>query len=468
MISFLRLFRKYKLDNVFTPGTIARINYVNRSVLEKDVEKFLFIPGIQIVLYGHSGCGKSTLIYNKLAACKLGYITTSCKSDTTLNDILLQAFDKLNVYYTSEKSHTKKVTISQELKAQYKLLSSSISTSTTEEKSLKDVRVLPVQLTPERLAEFLGAVKCKLVIEDFHKVKDDEKKKLADVLKIFMDSSKDYPEVKIICIGAVSSARELMELDSNLSTRVAEIHVPLLKDDELLKIVLNGFRILNIFCKREIKDKIIYYSNNLASVCHQICYDICHNRGIMKSRLIQESVDDKDFNDAVLAYVRKNSDTFTKVFDKITTLTYGKHLLKALINTEKEYASYDDLFKEIKKISPVTNDTLTNMLVEFTSVECFEVLRYDSNSKCYFFSSPFFQAFTKMKLAIEEAEREERNVKKRKGFRLRDRDYGQVKYHFTLDDKLYENITIELNNYYSKRFRELQKTYEESKKNKKK
>ena len=75
------------------------------------------------------------------------------------------------------------------------------------------------------------------MIEDFHKLKDDEKQKLADVMKVFVDEANDNlinaQQSKIICIGAVSTPRELIELDPNLSSRVDQIKVPLLNDEEI-------------------------------------------------------------------------------------------------------------------------------------------------------------------------------------------------------------------------------------------
>lgn len=55
------LFRT-RLENVFTPGKIATINYLNRPELENKVQKALHTPGVQLVLYGHSGSGKTTLV----------------------------------------------------------------------------------------------------------------------------------------------------------------------------------------------------------------------------------------------------------------------------------------------------------------------------------------------------------------------------------------------------------------------
>lgn len=73
-----------------------------------------------------------------------------------------------------------------------------------------------------------------------------KKKKIADILKIFIDAANDYPNVKIICIGAVGSARELINLDSNLYPRITELHVPLLSGQEIKEIINQGCKLLNI------------------------------------------------------------------------------------------------------------------------------------------------------------------------------------------------------------------------------
>jgi hypothetical protein len=370
---------------------------------------------------------------------------------------LSQAIDKLNVFYTSERTHSTKVSLTSELKAQYLNFSSSLSQTTTKEDAAKTLRVLPVQPTAQRLAEFLGAIKCVWVIEDFHKVADIEKKRIADVLKIFMDSAREYPKVKIVCIGAVATARELMELDPNLSTRVAELFVPLLTNAELKMIVQSGFNLLNIRYRAELKDKIIYYSNNLASICHQICYDIAFNRSIERSRVIPVHIDEDDFKRAVIAYVRKNSDTFTKIFDKIVATEHRKHILEGLMNSQQESATWEELLHETNKIRKVDPTVFVRLLDELISVDCHEVLRFDRNSKKYYFSSPFFQAFLKMKLALEYAEKAERRQlrKKKRQFSLIERR-EEV---FVFNDRVFEEMALELNEYYQRRLA-LQRRYE--------
>lgn len=60
------------------------------------------------------------------------------------------------------------------------------------------------------------------------------------MIKIFIDIANDFPQVKIICIGAVGTAKELIEFDNNLNNRVAELFVELLTEDEIASILDKG------------------------------------------------------------------------------------------------------------------------------------------------------------------------------------------------------------------------------------
>lgn len=62
-------------------------------------------------------------------------------------------------------------------------------------------------------------------------------------MKVFIDSANDFPDVKIICIGAVDTARELIQLDSNLFPGISEIHVPLLTDEEIKCFIEKGYSV---------------------------------------------------------------------------------------------------------------------------------------------------------------------------------------------------------------------------------
>ena len=66
------------------------------------------------------------------------------------------------------------------------------------------------------------------MLEDFHKIDSSQRKKLSQFMKVFMDMADEYPALKIIAIGAVDTARLVVECDPEMRNRVSEIKVPLM------------------------------------------------------------------------------------------------------------------------------------------------------------------------------------------------------------------------------------------------
>jgi GTPase SAR1 family protein len=203
-------------------------------------------PGKQVVVYGPSGSGKTTLLLNKLEQLYPQNITSRCTAATTFDNLLLTAFDSLDVYYSSGASIRRGKSISVKLEQSYFGIKSSIEAASTAQTDVNLTRLLPPQLTPQRLAEFCGAAECCWVLEDFHKVGVGEKAKLSQIMKVFMDSAATYPDLKIIAIGAVDSAREVIQYDPEMRNRVAEIAVPLMTEQELMQVLTKGESLLNV------------------------------------------------------------------------------------------------------------------------------------------------------------------------------------------------------------------------------
>jgi len=405
------IFRKYPLERVFTPSTTAELAFVPRSQIQDDLTKSLRIPGKQIVLYGHSGGGKTTLLTKTLDLIKQYSISSSCTIETTVDQLIIGAFDQLNAYYlesvTNSQSRAIERSISKSLKAKFIEISNSVKESYSNTTTSSKKKAVPLQLTAQRLAEFIGAAGALWIIEDFHKVVETEKKKLSQILKVFMDTAQHYPLVRIVCVGAVGTARELLAYDPELSNRISEIQVPLFNISELNQLVERGSQLINIQLPNDIKEKIVYYSNHLAAVCHQLCYDMCYNNGVTHTRIFRVNMNNKDFNGAVASYVKSHSDTFDKILDKAFRQRAGRYenskvILRAFVESEQENLTSNEIFAAITKVhSKYPRSNLSAYLKLLTKSEFFEVLRYDRNAGKYTFSNPFLSAYAKMKFALD-------------------------------------------------------------------
>ncbi len=401
------LFGNSSLKEIFTPANSAVKTYVHRPKLEKEFNKYVGIPGMQIVLFGYTQSGKTTLMRKLLREQDVRYIETPCDGETTMDKLIINAFDEIGAYYKSQSTFSNTYGIKSEIKAKYFDLESKLEASRSLTEGQVQQRVVPVQLTAKRLSTFLGEIKCVWVIDDFHKVNEIEKKKIADVLKIFMDSADKYPKTKVLCIGAVGTAHELVQLESDLSNRVAEIPVPLFEKEELSKVVEKGFSIMKIKSDKElnINSKICMLSNSLATVCHQLCYNICYERGLEYSPFYESTtIDESDLRKSVDSFMKEHSATLDARYRKATKESLGEELLKTIIEIGKEYVSINQLELKSKKLKSLPKGYLLELIIKMTKPEFDEILRYESTSNKIHYTSPFFKAFVKMKIETEKAD----------------------------------------------------------------
>ena len=412
----LNCFRKkrvvYQLQKVFTPTTYAELSYKKRPELERRLKSAILQPGMQVILYGHSQSGKSTLLHNVLKENNLLSITSRCITNTTIDELILSAFDKLDVYYTDTTSDSYTYSLSSSLKSEYLAISSTINASVGENHNEMRKRILPPQLTVQRLADFIGEANCLWIIEDFHKVDHEEKVKLSQALKLFVDMANVYPNLKIIAVGAADTGHEVVAYDNELSNRVAEIEVPLLSSPEIMEILNTGTKLLNIEFDNELKKNIIKNSNSLATIVHQLAYNICNENDIYNTVKNCIYFEEEVLNKSIETYVANRKDTFKQLYKKITAQRSGRYrnvelILRAIVKlNSSEFIQHDILLKICEKEPDYNPGNLSFYLKKLCSSECEEVLR--QNMGRYSFSDPFFEAYIRMINRI--SEHEESNV----------------------------------------------------------
>ncbi len=401
-----KLFKRpgMKLEEVFTPAKAADINYIERKEIDSQLSSEMSTPGKQIIVFGHSGSGKTSSVRNLLRKNQFAFIRTHCESSTTFEQLILNAFDELNIFVISGKSRKHASILKGDLASEYNSIKASISSETTHEECNTYSRLLPPQLTPQKLAQFMGEGKIVWLIEDFHKVSTYEKVRIADVIKIFVDNANDYSISKIICIGACESAHELLKLDPNLRTRVSEVSVPLLKDDEINKIITNGFSLLNVIPSQSLVEKLVYYSDRLGAFAHQMCMDICKGEGITQTTYKKRYIDDNSFQYAVNGFIERSSDTLKSIYEAAVKNELGWYILKTFSHNVMDKLSLDEICKRVNygKVS-FTKEQIKEKLEELMSPS-FNIIYYNSNSEKYGFSTPFWHRFLRLQFSIEKSE----------------------------------------------------------------
>lgn len=393
----------YSVYDVFTPTTQAQVNFVDRDAINDDLVNALRTPGKQLIVYGESGSGKSTLLLNKLHQIYSDHITTQCSSAMTYDQLLLDAFDQLDQYYLAGRTSSKGRTVSAGLITDFSRIRASIDASLTESTTKSTARVLPPQLTAQRLAQFLGAKGMCWVVEDFHKMPESEKLPFAQSMKIFCDASARYPEVKTITIGAADTARQVVEYDPEMSRRVAELLVPLMTDEELSSILINGQALLNIDLS-ELVPPIVQYSAGLPAVCHQLALNSCIENDILATEAQPVALSREDLKPAAELYVRDSSDTLKARFDKalkrhrVRRYDNCRLILAAVASGPLTGMLVSDILNGVRDVEPeYPTGNLTQYLRELTSDARGNILHLGSDGK-YRFSDPLFYSFAQLTL----------------------------------------------------------------------
>ncbi len=222
-------------------------------------------------------------------------------------------------------------------------------------------------------------------------------------MKVFMDMAIDYPDLKIVAIGAVGTARSVVQYDQEMNNRVTEIFIPYMESKEIEQIVSTGEILLNLIFSKDVKSKIIKYSCGLPSICHQLCLNICFNKRIFETPKEKISINVDDLDEAIEKFVEEKSDSLKAEYDRAvkvannTKVNVPKMILELCLELNKDELSHPELFSLAKK-HYITENHFTKYLAELCTPERSEILVYDENSNLYRFSNLFLKAYTALRL----------------------------------------------------------------------
>lgn len=313
---------------------------------------------------------------------------------------MIQAFDQLDKFFVSTQSSSVSRKINAGISGDYKLIKAAFGGEKSATKTEELNRLVPPQLTPQKLASFFGATNCCWVVDDFHKIEEHEKKKLAQYMKVFMDESINFPFVKIIAIGAVGTAKEVLKLDRELNNRVSEIEVPFMSLEELLQIISLGESKLNISVQKEVKNKIVEFSTGLPAITHQLCLNLCLSKELYETSDFHISFDKNDFRFAVSNYIVTNSGYLHDRYEDAVEdnskyhLPIYYHILRSFVKSKKHNLTVKDVqkyFADYKHPQPAP--ILEFLLNQLRKDSRGNVLDYDEPSKTWFIPDPFFRVY---------------------------------------------------------------------------
>lgn len=394
---------EYSAFKVFTPGVPAQANFVPRDRPLALLESAFSSPGMQIIVYGESGSGKSTLLTKELANRYRKPIVTRCTSLSTFGDVLLQAFDALEHWIVSERSSGSQSTDTDEIAASITVIKAGTTSSVSDSASATSVRLVPPQLTPQRLGELIGQAGQCWLIEDFHKVPVSERAALAQTMKVFSDLGAVYPELRIVVVGATESARDVVGYDTEMRNRVAEVFVPPFSDEELRTLIAAGGSLMNVDFS-QIETEIVQSSIGSASVAHSLALHSLLVRGIKRTERSLVALNEDDLKAAAEQYVQASSATLRAKFEialkrtKSTGYDNCRLILRALAALDVQGALHGDLLAQIRVTNPdYPSGNLTTYLRQLGSDERGALVRKNLDGR-FRFAEPLFHTYARLTL----------------------------------------------------------------------
>ena len=340
------------------------------------------------------------MLYNLLSRLEVKHITTRCTEGVSISDILYDAFDQLGSFYIEQKESVEEDKIASGLKfgIQFFTLSLNGEAKNSEKETRK--RIVEVQKNPNQLAKLFGAAEYVWVIEDFHKLDNAPKKELSQIMKVFMDVAGKFSTLKIIAVGAVDSARQVVHYDKEMENRVSEVNIPLMKQGDLKRLISLGEKHLNIIFEQSVTEKIIAYSSGLASVTHQLCSLSCESKKVENTQTKKLLITEDDLEYAINEYVNEKSDSLKATYEQaIKVKTKRKFetpekILELILKTQKDNFTIAEITEQllVEKAGYRSNN-LRKYVVELTMPVRGEILRFNRNADTFSFSNPFLRGY---------------------------------------------------------------------------
>lgn len=391
---------------VYTPTTPAQLNFVERSTVNDRLVEAVRTPGRQVVVYGESGSGKSTLVNKVLERLYPDHLVSRCTSSTTYEDLIRDALDQTGEFYDDsieDKGGARKISAAVNLK----VFNSSVERQVGKETSVTSKRVIDPEMTAQRLGKYLGERGLCWIIEDFHKTSDNTRQDLAEALKVFSDLASVFPNLKVIAIGAAASAREVVQANSDMRNRVAEIHVPLMTENEIKGIVGNGAILLNVTFDQAAVEYIGSFSNGLPSIAHYIGLHACLTAGVEVSVDFQVPISMSNTRKAVNRYIEEASDTLRTRFGSAMRVQRGQRidsprLILSILAASKLHGLTElEIFDRIRLRYPEYSvSTLRRWLIKLCSTDRGNLL-YLSPDHRFRFTEPVMHTFAQGLLGVD-------------------------------------------------------------------
>lgn len=349
-----------RLRDVFTPGGIAWLTYVERQKVLPAVTAALSTTGYQLLLTGPTGSGKTTHILNKLHQFFPDQIVLNCESHSTVQDLVEQAIATIGAEITTETVRSEEKSRKLEAAALLGPFRFLWGGSSKEVSTRKQVPVAVQKPTAQLLGKVLGLLDTPWVLDNFHVVSPDERAHLADTLRVVQEQAAqwNFNGAKVIVLGTGLSSLEFISFRPDLSGRLLSVEMPLMDVAELQVLIARGCEQLNVRIPEDIVAEIVRLSDGLPGVCHGLCAEVCRAAGIEHRSDRLRELAPRYFDQAIVAYADIQAAKFEHrlrlgLGSRLMDIDVdGHHVLHALTERGKDEVALSVLHQDLRAAFP--------------------------------------------------------------------------------------------------------------------
>jgi hypothetical protein len=281
---------KLRTQDVFgVSNTILYHSYIDRGNLDSTIARYLDRT-THIALKGESKCGKSWFRQKNIS----NSIVVQCRFGKTVVDIYTDALSQLGIKLSIEESKGGNIKGKVEASTSFGVnllakigfkaaIESEINDGIKEKLVGHDVNDLKF------IADIILGSEKRLVIEDFHYLSNEERKKFSFDLKTLWDYG-----CFVVIIGVWSQANLLTYLNSDLSGRIVELSIYWSPDD-LRSVIKKGNSALNIEFTEKIEDLLVENCFGNVGILQQLVLLILDEAMIFEQRDNKLTVNDTQY-----------------------------------------------------------------------------------------------------------------------------------------------------------------------------
>lgn len=323
----------------------GRNDVISRVVTELDS------PGRNIILYGDRGVGKTSLANLTwfFSNSKRNLLVHRCSATSTFDTIFADVLAKLGVTHVEgNRTSTRRRSVG---------ISGTVGIDAGLSNSVELQNISgQFGLSPQFVCSHLSSCDGLLVLDEYDRIDNSATNTaVADLVKHLADSGSS---TKLMIVGVSESVSDLIGSHPSIARSLAEIKMPRMADAELLEIVEDGFRLLEVRCPTRIAESMVKTSDGFPHFTHLLGLKIslALARRLSEQKDAGLSVTEDDYNDGLTAAIDGSQESLKVAYRRATETVRRKsdgyvQVLEAMaIETSSTEVQLSTLLKNINEL----------------------------------------------------------------------------------------------------------------------